>query len=191
MSISWIGPVLLFVVISMGAVSIHFRDAILWRENQIHLDNNAIDMGQRDRAIFRKIHKVNERLKVLDLQHHVIHACARIPATASGCIAKDRVLEFQIRTLLLAAEKQAYIEWALNKPELKIIAKREPLNLRRKRCPICFGEVALEPMNGTPTTHLFLKNAPRDLQSGYQVRFGKEASYRWISMEKEGPSYLK
>lgn len=119
-----------------------FRQLWDYESRQIRLDNAAIVLGQKDRALFRALSHQVQALRALEQVHHGVHACARsgTPAAAQ-CAVQDRALEQQVVVLAGAIEAQAGQGWAYNAhgaalPGVELLRPLSP-PLERHRCAVC------------------------------------------------------
>lgn len=78
---------------------------------QIALDNGAIRLGRGERAYRKWVQRVNRKLEALELLHHGVHACARVPQTMAKCRPLDLALERKLKTLVLSGKAQLRSRW--------------------------------------------------------------------------------
>ena len=81
---------------------------------QIRVDNEGIKLGRADVEILRWLQKSNRLIQLAETQHHIYHACAHNPSTASVCLAKDALAEKIILQLHAGAYSTASKAWRAN-----------------------------------------------------------------------------
>lgn len=123
-----------------------FRQAEVWQQTQIALDNCGIRLGRRDRDLFQGLAMAEKKMKWLHEKHHPLHVCAAVPKTRLVCAPKDKELESEILTVWINATALAQANWKTNTTliESEIGAlpgselKRElSLPVKTHYCPIC------------------------------------------------------
>src|SRR5688500_15327370 len=76
-----------------------YDKALSWERTQIAVDNAAIVIGKKDKELFNYLIASNRILHALEMAHHPLHFCARVPLTTAFCISEDLVLEAQITAM--------------------------------------------------------------------------------------------
>ena len=172
-----------------------YRAAEDWQRGQIALDNGAITVGRADRETLKAVEAANQLLRALELVHHGLHACARVPQTAAVCRPKDLAMEAKIVATHTLAGQAAQVSWSAALPRalaemgrLKVM----PKNIRRgarapiesHRCPLCRLSNRWDVLDGDRLVTAFALSKPRPLFSGVRaVREGKSWQYELLAEE--------
>lgn len=150
MSISFVSFLLiLFLAVPLWNFEI-YRKAWLWEANQIAADNAAIRWGKSDRQVLRYLEASNRLIRALELVHHPLHLCARVPVTAAECAPEDEAAEFELRALHRAAGEAARALWTRgtlsglaaiprDRVAIRSYSRSEVPPIGEKRCRLCGG----------------------------------------------------
>jgi hypothetical protein len=85
-----------------------FQAVFKWEHAQIAADNGAIALGRADRKLFNYLRATNRVMKAMEVIHHAAHLCG------APCLAKDRLLETEIRLFHHTVGKTAAALWRTN-----------------------------------------------------------------------------
>lgn len=179
MSISWIigiGMLMGSLVTSLGML---YLDSYDWRHSQVGIDNLAIEIGKEDSDILEMLRIKNMVLTAAEKIHHVLHACARIPWTAAGCVAPDEAAEASIRVLVRTTKIAATTRWLTNgtRTTLKlseigkggVLRRMQTVPFDTSMCPICHLESGFRLTQSSIRHHLSTFEKQRYLQVGVKI----------------------
>lgn len=131
------------------------RHAFEWEQLQIGLDNTAIRLATRDRALFNFIEAQNRRIRQLETVHDKAHQCART-APVPACVASDQTLEVTIRSIFTHTLWQAHQTWRTTgeaaRSDLRRLGegrliRESTLPFNSEVCKRCFLPIQLKPKN--------------------------------------------
>lgn len=176
MSVPFIMVILFLLLAPLESLRL-FRRTAEWQKAQVALDNAAIELGKRDRDLFRYVASANQVLAGLELLHHPLHLCARVPKTAPVCGPKDLALEAKIQTVRLETYRAASLSWTGNGVRAlsqlgtyRVSASRTGrVPLRSVVCALCRRAVLWEVERPAATLSVFRARHPRVLESGVRL----------------------
>jgi len=125
-----------------------YRKAWQWEARQIAADNAVIRWGKADRQMARYLESSNKMVRALELIHHPLHLCAKVPATMPECLPKDEGIELELKQMHEAAGRAARWLWrrgtaegreaVLNEKILRLVRSDEP-PIQEEACHVCGG----------------------------------------------------
>ena len=159
---------------SLGILHARFAELEKRQRGLIALDNAAIVFGQAEREALNVLARAARRLRQLDLAHHPLHVCARVPATRLACEAPDRVQEALMQGVYTQARAHAVWVWQaatarvlaqIGKSGVRVRWSRRALpGVRETRCGVCGRVNGWERMPGEITRVVSTANADRSLK---------------------------
>lgn len=131
------------LLLSLGASHARFEELHALEAEWISLDNAAIRLGQSARSVWNDLQSANAEIHRIEGRHHLVHACARVPATALSCRAADLAAEAELFRRQAWAIQDARARWADGAQRARGYATHARLSrppippVRPVRCAIC------------------------------------------------------
>lgn len=97
-----------------------YDSEIKYQEEQILIDNTAIQVGRADRDGLNELKKMNDRLQTLHDSYHKALACILVPATSHTCRILAQKLSESIRLLIASMEVHWKKRWAENTKKIQV-----------------------------------------------------------------------
>lgn len=88
-----------------------FRQLWLRERTQVAVDNAAIVLGRAVEEMLHSMEETNSELRILDIEHHELHFCARNIFTALECFPMDKAMEVEISLLSSSANVELSLLW--------------------------------------------------------------------------------
>ena len=163
-----------------------------WRSEsaQIALDNEAIRLGQSDRALFNSIAAANRLVAEIEVIHDPVHLCARAPTPeVLECAAEDEALERTIQSIHRAAYAEAEALWAASTTRAWLVLARHfpqvarpfKIPIEEERCSLCGMPTAWEVSQSPIESHLYgyrpMKLEAHERLVGQSLRDGTRWDY--------------
>lgn len=106
---------LTFVLVAAPLWTSHlFRSVYSWERRQVAVDNAAIILGRSDRKSFTDLSRLNRTIEAMEVEHHLLHACARSNTPAAPeCALADAQLERVMENLHRVGGEMARAQWRL------------------------------------------------------------------------------
>ncbi len=131
------------LLLTLGTSHARFQELYALESDWIALDNAAIELGRSARAVWNGLQKANAEIRRLETRHHLVHACARVPATAIQCRTADLAAEGELALRHARAGVAAATAWRVGAERARVQAptalfSRLPLPpLQSVRCSVC------------------------------------------------------